>query len=208
MEQVLFCNRYQTTPILIETNNRNWLIELLQLLDQIIAVGWLNNCSCFGEQLQLFCRTSAVVGSNKCCSCTKQLQFFYRIIQRKHVVVLSKNSSNNCSWYAKQWQLFHRTTAGFHWTTDCTTVVIATSICKCFIAITQPMTVVDWSTNCSCWSEPLQPFGQTTAHVLSRNCSSCLEQMQLLHQATAVGWPKRTAATRAHNCSRFIELME
>ena len=106
------------------TNNHNWWIERLQLLDWTVAVGWLNNCSYVGEQLQLFCPTSAVVASNKCSSCTKQLQFFYRTIQRKSVLVSSNNASNNCSWFVKQWQLFHRTTAGFHWTTDATTAVL------------------------------------------------------------------------------------
>ena len=58
--------------------------------------------------------------------------------------------------------------------------------------------------NCSSWSEQLQSFEQTTAHILSNIGSSCMEQLQLLVRKTPVGSSKNSTKT----CRWFIEQMQ
>ena len=58
--------------------------------------------------------------------------------------------------------------------------------------------------NCSSWSEQLQSFEQTTAHVLSNIGSSCMEQLQLLVRKTPVGSSKKSTKT----CRWCIEQLQ
>ena len=66
------------------------------------------------------------------------------------------------------------------------------------------ITAVDWSNNCSCLSERLQLFGQTTADVLSNIYNSCTKQLQYLQRTSAVDVLNN--ATKYRCC--FIEQLQ